>query len=369
MKLFCLTSCLYNTGTILIFQPIWLGNIWKHTKIVLWGAFMKVLMYIRRDYKDNMAGDSIQLTKTMEYLLKRGLQIEVSSDPRANLEKYDLIHLFNTIRIEDTYQFYKNAKKYKKKIVISPIYWNYIKYIALNKRTEILHYRWYKQNILRKEVLQNANLILPSSLTEMKEVEKEFNISIPYKVIPNGVDTIFEEDTSERFYNLYELEDFILCVGRISPHKNQLTLSKVANKLNIPLILVGPINDYSYYYECLKHNKELIYVPKVNHHELNSFYSAAKLHVLVSWYEIPGLVNLEAGLSGCNLLTTAEGSTKDYLGHYALYSTYENINDIETKISRAIKQERNDILRKHIRHNFTWEIVADKLINAYETLV
>jgi len=330
---------------------------------------MKVLMYIRRDYKDNMAGDSIQLSKTMEYLMKKGLQIEVSSDPRANLEKYDLIHLFNTIRIEDTYQFYRNARRFNQKIVISPIYWNYIKYIELNKRTEILHYKWHQQNKIRKEVLQNVNLILPSSLLEMQEIKKEFEVDIPYRIIPNGVDRIFEEDNRKDFYKLYKLEEFILCVGRISPHKNQLSLSKISNKLKIPLILVGPINDISYYYECLKYNKEIIYVPKVDHHELSSFYSAAKAHVLVSWYEIPGLVSLEAGLSGCNIVTTEDGSTREYFKDFALYSTHENIDDIETKIIKAINSNKNDNLKEHIKSNYLWDVIAEKLIDAYLSII
>lgn len=332
---------------------------------------MKILMYIRRDYKDNMAGDSIQLLKTMEYLVKEGLEIEVSSDPRANLEKYELIHLFNTIRIEDTYQFYKNAKRYNKKIVISPIYWNYVKYIGLNRRTEILHYKWYRQNTLRKEVLQNAHLIFPSSLLEMKEIERDlkFKINLPFRIIPNGVDSIFEEDKSEQFRRLYKLEEFILCVGRISPHKNQLILSRISNKLKIPLILIGPINDISYYYDCIKSNKEIIYVPKINHHELASYYSAAKAHVLVSWYEIPGLVNLEAGLSGCNIVTTEDGSTKEYFKDLAFYSSYKNENDIERKIVQALKLDKNLELKKHIKNNFLWERVAEKLIDAYKTLI
>lgn len=326
-------------------------------------------MYIRRDYKDNMAGDSVQLEKTREYLIKGGIDVEVSSDSRAKLEKYDLIHLFNTIRIEDTFQFYTNAKKQNKKIVISPIYWNYIKYIEVNKKTESLHFKWYQQNVLRKEVLENADLVLPSSLIEMKEIQKVLNINFPYMIIPNGVDKIFEEGKINDFYKSYKLEEYILSVGRISPHKNQLALCKITGKLKIPLILVGPINDMTYYYECLKQNKEVIYVPKVNHHELSNFYKAARAHVLVSWYEIPGLVNLEAGLAGCNMITTEEGSTKEYLKDYVEYTTFSNLKDIEKKVIKVMASEKNKDLKEHIKNHYLWEMVIKKLINAYESIM
>ena len=43
----------------------------------------------------------------------------------------------------------------------------------------------------------------------------------------------------------------------------------------------------------------------------------AKLNVLTSWVETPGLVSLEAGYAGCNILVSNKGSVLDYFKNYA----------------------------------------------------
>jgi hypothetical protein len=80
---------------------------------------MKVLIQNRNNFLKSVAGDSIQLNKTKEYLEKLGIRITVSSEHEIDLSGYDLVHLFNIMPIEDTYRQYQNIKHHRKKYVLS----------------------------------------------------------------------------------------------------------------------------------------------------------------------------------------------------------------------------------------------------------
>ncbi len=329
---------------------------------------MEVLFYIREDYLNNIAGDTIQFLKTKEYLNQLGVGITVSHDPHENLFAYDIIHLFNTIRVNDTYRFFKNACHYKKKIILTPIYWNYIDYIPKKNELELVY--WNEGNRLRNEIFQKVDMILPSSEIEMRQIEKNFLVNKPYQIIPNGVDIAFESGKVDGFCSSHNIkDDFVLCVGRICQHKNQLSLAQITKELNIPLVLVGPVNNMKYYNQCINANPKLKYISCVSHLELVNIYKVAKVHALVSWYEIPGLANLEAGLAGCNLVTTREGSTKEYFKDLADYVDSTNLNEIRNSIISAMKKGKSLNLHKHIKSKYLWQHIAEKIKDSYKDLL
>lgn len=313
-----------------------------------------------------MAGDTIQFLKTKEYLEKLGVEISVSHNPHEDLSPYDLIHLFNTIRVQETYSFFKNACYYNKKIFLSPIFWNYIDYIPKRQKGAMEEIYWDESDRLRREIFQGVDVILPSSIMEMREIGNRFHTNKHYEIIPNGVDPLFAKGRAEDFISQYKIKDFLLCVGRVCKHKNQLALAQVAKELDIPFVMVGPVNHLDYYHRCLRVNPDLIYMPNVDHQQLPSIYKAAKVHALVSWYEIPGLVSLEAGLAGCNIVTTQEGSTKEYFKDYADYVDPHNIQDIKEKVSQGMMREKNDALKNYISQHYLWNYVAERIFQAYQ---
>ena len=83
---------------------------------------MKVLMQNRVDAFTNKGGDTVQMLKTKEELEKLGVEVDISLDLEPNLDKYEIIHLFNVSRVNETWMQFMNAKKYNKKIVVSTIY-------------------------------------------------------------------------------------------------------------------------------------------------------------------------------------------------------------------------------------------------------
>ena len=223
--------------------------------------------------------------------------------------------------------------------------------------------------MFRKKIFCGADIVLPGSEKEMRLIEDDFGITKSYAVIPSGVDSGFLYGDGEMFKQKYHVDDFVLCVGRICPHKNQLTLARITKKLGIPFVMVGPVNDLDYYYKCMRANSEIIYITGIEHSELSSIYHAAKVHALVSWYEIPGLVNLEAGLAGCNILTTDEGSTKECFKDYVCYANHKNYEEIERKLIETFHKKKDDSFKNYIIENYLWEKATENIESVYATLV
>ena len=84
---------------------------------------MKVLMQSRKNFFELRGGDTVQLEKTKMELEKLGVEVDFSLDFEPDLSNYDLVHLSNVTRIQETYLHVKNAKKQGKPIVLSTIYW------------------------------------------------------------------------------------------------------------------------------------------------------------------------------------------------------------------------------------------------------
>ena len=85
--------------------------------------------------------------------------------------------------------------------------------------------------------------------------------------------------------------------------------------------------------------------------------------------ETPGIVNLEAGLAGANLVVGDCMPVKEYLKEYALYCDYTSITDIKDKVIKAYNSERDDKTRIFIEENYTWDVVAKKTLQAYKNIL
>lgn len=329
---------------------------------------MKVLIQNRSNYLKSVAGDSIQLNKTKEYLEKLGIQITVSSEREIDLSGYDLVHLFNIMPIDDTYRQYQNIKHHSKKYVLSTIYWDPQEFLNASGQVKTFGEWWSGTMPLRREVLKEAALILPNSNLEYEILKRNFGELPPKVIVPNAADPIFAVAKPEHFLRVYRSKDFLLSVGRICQRKNQLALIRAAKKLKLPLVLIGPINDGIYYRECRRESAgcKVTFIDALSPLELASAYASARVHALVSWYDTPGLVSLEAAMAGCKIVTTDRGCAKEYFGDYAFYCKPGKIDTICEAINDAWNSKKDNQLKEHVLTNYTWEKTALKTLLAYQ---
>lgn len=149
-----------------------------------------------------------------------------------------------------------------------------------------------------------ADLLLPNAEGEAASVRADLGVSTPIAPVPNGVDPRRFAGPTEPF----EDRGYVLQVGRIEPHKNQLGLIRALENQGMPLTIAGPDHpDHrSYADRCRSAGAGWVTITgRVTDEELRELYRGARVHALPTWFETTGLVSLEAALSGCSLVSTS----------------------------------------------------------------
>jgi len=330
---------------------------------------MKVLFQARPDFMKNPAGDTIQIVSTGQALKNLGIEVHLSADPNIDLSPYDLVHIFNITRIKESYMFFLNAQKQAKKVVISPIYWPPNSYLKREGASSNALAVWKHMRPMRARLLGECDLLLPNSQIEMEVLQQDFLKLAPYQVAPNGFPDSFIGATPQLFRKQFPdlPEEFILCAARISPRKNQHWLAKTCQELDLPLVLLGPINDQNYY-KSVTDFSNVTHIGTLQGELLASAYSAAKAHALPSWFETPGLSSLEASACETVVISTDQGSPKEYFQDMALY--VHPLDD--TSLRTALEQSFNASplpLMQHIHKQYPWSRVAEITLEAYHKVL
>lgn len=223
-------------------------------------------------------------------------------------------------------------------------------------------------------MMRVSDLLFPNSEMEARQLERYFHV--PRErifVVPNGVDASFAEAKPDGFIEKFGIKDFVLCVGRIEPRKNQLNMIRALNGTGIPFVIVGDyVKQYPAYYEqCRKEaGKNVRFLGAFAHKSglLASAYAACNTFLLASWLETPGLAALEAALAGAKVVITEEGSTREYFKNHATYVSPENIRDIRDKTLKSFNDSRGARLKEHIAGCYLWTHVARKILEGYQRL-
>ena len=119
--------------------------------------------------------------------------------------------------------------------------------------------------------------------------------------------------------------EFVLSVGRVEARKGQLAVGTGArSSLGVPGIFVGAPNSRHQAYvaefrKLVEGSRHLRWLRDVSHEEILPLYAVARLHVLASRFEVAPLVDLEAAVAGCRVVTTSHGHTSEYLGDWGVY--------------------------------------------------
>ena len=330
---------------------------------------MKILFQARPDLIKNSAGDTVQIISTGQELKKLAIEVHLSSNPNIYLSAYDLVHIFNITRIKESYLFFCNAQKQRKKIVLSPIYWPPNAYLKRSGASPNSLAVWKHMQPMRTRLANEAAILLPNSQIEMDVLQQDFPKAAPYRVVPNGFPDSFIGAAPQLFQEQFPdlPREFVLCAARISPRKNQLWLAKICHELGLALVLLGPINDQKYF-QSIQTYSNVIYIGTLQDKLLASAYSAAKVHALPSWFETPGLSSLEAGACGTVVITTNQGSPQEYFQDMALYVQPLDDQSLQTALEQSAKASPQPLMQ-HLHKNYPWSKAAEKTLEVYQNLL
>lgn len=361
---------------------------------------MKVLMVNRDNAYSQFGGDTMQMLETKSALEKLGVEVDVKLGEQDTkvYYNYDVIHFFNIQTDSFTCKEVRKAKKAEKKIAVSTIWWDYTtienssKNQTLSKRATRLKsilgndifYKIQKMKRKveekvkfnnRKKILEYADILLPNSNIEVKMLNDNFFGCYSEKsaVIYNGICTeklqkkvVFPSDIK----NIgFENRKYAIQVGRIENIKNNYQTIRACIELDIPIVFIGAEIDEAYLKECkiIAKKAKVFFAGKREFSDIVNYYKHAKIHVLPSFRETPGLASLEAAYCGCNIVSTSVGSAKEYFGDLAHYCDPTNYESIKLAIKKAWESEGNNI-SEIISSNFTWDKAGEETLNAYNRI-
>jgi glycosyltransferase involved in cell wall biosynthesis len=328
-------------------------------------------------------GGEIQLLKTKEYLEHEGVEVKLFDPWSDKLSSFDLLHIFGSVK--DCLDMIRTAKVLGLKTVLSTICW-YSWQSAWG-----IYSSWGQRSLsvtrhigkafcpfipsMRKSMMDVADLLYPNSESEAHQLQRFF--CAPKEkifVIPNGTDDRFIGSSPEAFVDYYGLEDFILCVGRIEPRKNQLNMIRALKGVKTPLVIIGDyVHAYrDYYIQCRKEADSNVYfLGSMDHNAglLASAYAACNTFLLPSWLETPGLAALEAGLTGAKVVITDQGATTEYFSKHADYVQPWDLRVIRTQTIKSLAKPKSDSLKQHIQQNYLWKHAAKRTLQGYQKLL
>lgn len=326
------------------------------------GESIKILFCIRSDGLAHPAGDTTLVLRTAEYLRGLGVEVTLNRGERKDYAGYDLIHLFNLTRISETYAYFRLALYQKKTIVLTPIYWDLAPFYRRSGNEEALRL-WEAYGPFRQEILNGCAAVYPSSNLERALLQKEYGNAFPQTVVYSGIDPAgLPGDPPGK------TGDYILCAARVCPRKNQLALARAAYELGVILLLAGEANNRPYLNRCLCY-PNVRYLGLLPFRRLLPLYQGARLHALCGFVETPGLASLEAGACGCNLLSTAEGSAKEYFQDLALYCDPYDQENLRSQLEAGLTRNRQPSLQTHLLENFCQDRCMKPLIRSYQAVL
>ncbi len=383
---------------------------------------LRILCITRPDFYNIFGGDTVQVTKIIEYIKKKhNVCIDIITiDNFVYGEKYlnyDIYHFWGIAANLNVLDIVKLLKKHDKKVVVNTIYWNlthtfFLTFFIskfLNYKTNFLleklclffnlfiilpiayvipKYRKKIQNvfgsrkfkIVRKEILKLSDSIIPNSDEEMfvlcKDIALNYNlINEKYTAIPNAVDISFVRKHVDTGF-MSDINGFVLEAAGIEPLKNQLgVILSLYKNIEIPIIFAGGVRDEHYYLklkELAEQRGNVYFTNKIPPEDLFSLYKRARVHVLASFRESPGLATLEALMCGSQIVVSNEKfcPIKYYqFDKYGFVCNPYDINSIKNAILKAYNNPKDIKLPEEYFDFYSYENAAEMTYNVYREVL
>jgi glycosyltransferase involved in cell wall biosynthesis len=362
---------------------------------------VKVLFCVRHNFHDSPGGAQVQILKTKEYLEKTGVICDLVVTPdNIDFDQYDIVHLTDLTWVYDLLVYLKKLKSYKGKKILSTIYWPFddyasngapwlqkliFKFFGINGfeyakalakyvlQKEPVYLQGLKQSYIQNQIniVKGVDWLLPNSRMEMDALNNRLGLQqVNFTVVHNAIDTTLF-DTILADNKIEKRDDLITFVARIDFRKNQLAFLEAMQETSYKIRFIGNAGPNSQkYYETLRQKAQrrgnVEFISHITQEEVFKHMMEAKVNVLTSWIETPGLVSLEAGYAGCNIVVTDKGSVRDYFKDFAFYCMPDDVQSIKEQTVKAMESEFDEGFRSLIKSDFDWSNTAQQTLEAYQ---
>lgn len=304
-----------------------------------------------------------------------------SSAAHEPAKKFELAQLYSLPQLYSSFQNLLAAQQAGLRTVAMAVYWNptrfYTQGLPLgdlpnasddSKRAEIRAATLDAEMSLARAIYRACDVVIAQSPSEADALGNDFGIARERIVVSYvGAEPRYADASSELFFNQFGLRDFVLCVGRVDPNKNQLSLIRALKDETLTLVLAGGSIAPPYLEQCKAiAGSNVYFLPSLTAEELKSAYAAARVHVLASWLEVVGFVTLEAAVAGCNVVLSKYHGGRDYVGAQGWYCEPADLDSIRRAVLEAYHAPRQTGLKEYLLKTFTWEKHAQGIREAYD---
>jgi tetratricopeptide (TPR) repeat protein len=352
----------------------------------------RILMQSRPNVFVHRGGDTVVLERLSDGLSQRGHDVTIDLRGDADRASFDIIHLFNFATTELTRQFAQRAVEAGVPYVVTTLYedlpvfqrqshlvaGHLIDYVKRGQQPGSYKLSHEQISTIERaprfpadEIAKYAAALMPNGAGEATALSRDFPYAKRIITVPVGSE-IGATSGPELFESVYGERDFIFCVGRLESRKNQLMLLKALEDSPLTVVLAAGGFSYQPDYEAairaFKRRGKTIILGMVDPQMLSSAYAACRMHVLPSWYELPGLVSLEAAARGKNIVVTRTGTTADYIGENAFYCVPWDSDSILSAVTAAYYSPVREGVVK-LAQEYSWATSVEKTEEVYGEVV
>lgn len=334
-------------------------------------------------------GDTVVMVRVAEELRKQGVQVDIDVEHHRQLSDYDIVHLHNFATPEHTETLAKECVAagvpyvvttmyedaplfYSQMIAQAQVFYDYMNAGRPADRFEV--FMAPVRDCTPMPMLENtwtanhASALIASGSREQQTLERDYPDASWVTTYRLGSDLGFPDIDGKRFTDETGLKDFVFCVARLESRKNQLMLLKALEDSDLPVVFAtgGFTYQRDYAQACAGYQRKgkTLFLNRLDQDVLASAYVAARVHVLPSWYELPGIVSQEAAKRGIGVVATDNGTARDYFGEHAKYCKPDDPETILVAVQAAYDTETTSKLADSVA-DCTWENAASRILEIY----
>ena len=337
------------------------------------------------------------MERIAEGLRAQGVMVEFDSTGLIDLRQFDLVNLYNFALPEMLEEFSRRAVAAGVPFVITSLYEDWPSFynpmqsiftaLELYVREGQPQSRWNEfrsaalavaahSPLNNRYAASHAARLLVTGEREAEAIARDFPGAAPAAICHLGCDiTPFgepRETIAQRFIEATGLRDYVLCVGRLETRKNQLMLLKALEESDLPVVFATGGFTYQPEYEAccraFKRKGKTFFLGRQSPELLRAMFAAARVHALPSWYELPGLVSLEAAAYGAQVVASDLGTLRNYLSDQAFYANPGDDRSILNAVTAAYYSPPRPKLQT-LAQQFTWENTSAATLACYREVL
>lgn len=367
---------------------------------------LRVVYFVRtQDDGGVVSGAARQLRKYADMVERAGCSTEFHASLDELDDRFDIAHLSNLDWSVETAHQLRLAKRCARRVVISPIHHRrrWVSGLPASDRggvsrvaAEITSQEGFER--LRNFYLAGRNpRLLPEATRQLisgvtRRQREILNACDAWFLLAHGERESLDQDLDPSPRDTFVVPngaewsdappsvedlpaDFVLCVGRIEARKGQLAVARVLDRLGVPGVFVGAPNSRHRAYvrafkEFVDGSRHLRWITNLPYEKILPLYRVAGVHVLASRFEVAPLVDLEAAVAGCRVVTTTHGHTSEYLGDWGVYWSPEAGEDgLQTAIRRGLELGPDRAEAERFRGMLSWDLMGKALLGDYSSLL